>query len=47
MKVKIIGSGSAGNHIANALSRMPIKIVQTDLDLPSLNRSKNNSAPLD
>ena len=40
MKVKIIGSGSAGNHIANALSRMPIKIVQTDLDLPSLNRSK-------
>ncbi len=40
MKVKIIGSGSAGNHIANAFSKLPVNIVQTDLDLPSLNRSK-------
>ena len=37
---KIIGSGSAGNHIANAFSKLPVNIVQTDFDLPSLNRSK-------
>ena len=40
MKIKIIGSGSAGNHIAYAFSKMPVKIVQTDLNLKALKRSK-------
>ena len=36
MKIKIIGSGSAGNHIAYAFSKMPVKIIQTDLNLAAL-----------
>ncbi len=40
MKIKIIGSGSAGNHIAHAFSKMPMKIVQTDLNVSALKRSK-------
>ena len=41
MKIKIIGSGSAGNHIAHAFSKMPMKIVQTDLNVSALKRSIN------
>ena len=40
MKIKIRGSGSAGNHIAYAFSKMPVKIIQTDLNLAALKRSK-------
>ena len=40
MKIKIIGSGSAGNHIAYAFSKLPVEITQTDLNLAALKRSK-------
>ena len=40
MNVKIIGSGSAGNHIAYALQKFVKKITLTDLSKNALNRSK-------
>jgi len=41
MNVKIIGAGSAGNHIAFALQRLVKKITLTDISKDALNRSKN------
>ena len=41
MNVKIIGSGSAGNHIAFALQKLVKKITFTDISKDALNRSKN------
>ena len=40
MKVKIIGSGSAGNHISYALKNFSNSITMTDKDLKSLRNSK-------
>ena len=42
MIIKIIGSGSAGNHMAYALEKLTDKIVLTDLSKGALKRSKNN-----
>ena len=42
MIIKIIGSGSAGNHMAYALQKLADKIVLTDLSKGALKRSKNN-----
>ena len=41
MIIKIIGSGSAGNHMAYALQKLADKIVLTDLSEKTLKRSKN------
>jgi len=41
MIIKIIGSGSAGNHMAYALQKLSEKIVLTDLSEKALARSKN------
>ena len=41
MNIKIIGSGSAGNHMAYALQKLTDKIVLTDLSVEALKRSKN------
>ena len=40
MKVKIIGSGSAGNHIGYAFKNFSKSITMTDKDLKSLKNSK-------
>jgi len=40
MNIKIIGSGSAGNHMAFALQKYANKIVLTDLSKKALKRSK-------
>ena len=42
MIIKIIGSGSAGNHMAYALETLVDKIVLTDISKKTLRRSKNN-----
>ena len=42
MIIKIIGSGSAGNHMAYALQKLADKIVLTDLSKDALKRSKND-----
>jgi len=40
MHIKIVGSGSAGNHMAYALQKLVKKITLTDLSLKALKRSK-------
>jgi len=40
MHIKIVGSGSAGNHMAFALQKLVSKITLTDLSLNALKRSK-------
>ena len=40
MHIKIVGSGSAGNHMAYALQKFVKKITLTDLSLKALKRSK-------
>ena len=42
MIIKIIGSGSAGNHMAFALEKLVDKIVLTDISKKALKRSKNS-----
>ena len=42
MIIKIIGSGSAGNHMAYALDNLVDKIILTDISKKTLKRSKNN-----
>ena len=42
MIIKIIGSGSAGNHMAYALENLVDKIVLTDISKKTLKKSKNN-----
>ena len=41
MNIKIIGSGSAGNHMAFALEKFVKRITLTDVSLDALKRSKN------
>lgn len=41
MKIKIIGCGSAGNHIAYAFKSLSNDIVMSDVSLSALKRSKN------
>ena len=41
LKIKIIGAGSAGNHIAFAFKKFNAKITMVDTNLASLKRSKN------
>lgn len=45
MKVKIIGAGSIGNHLAQASRRMGWDVVVQDLDQKALERMKNEIYP--
>ena len=45
MKVKIIGAGSIGNHLAQASRRMGWDVVITDADSKALERTKNDIYP--
>ncbi len=42
MNIKIIGSGSAGNHMAFAMKNIAKKITMTDISKNALKRSKKN-----
>lgn len=42
MNIKIVGCGSAGNHIAFAFKDIAKKILMTDVNKKNLNRSKNS-----
>ena len=41
MKIKIIGCGSAGNHMAFAFKKIAKHIIMTDISSLTLLRSKN------
>lgn len=45
MKVKIIGAGSIGNHLAQASRRMGWEVVVVDIDSKALLRMKNDIYP--
>ncbi len=45
MKVKIIGAGSIGNHLAQAARRMNWEVVVVDRDKKALNRMKDEIYP--
>ena len=45
MKVKIIGAGSIGNHLAQASRRMGWDVLVVDVDPKALGRMKNENFP--
>lgn len=45
MKVKVIGTGSIGNHLANAARRLDWQVDMCDLDPLALERTKNEIYP--
>lgn len=45
MKIKIIGAGSIGNHLAQASRRVGWDVVMTDTDPKALERTKNDIYP--